>query len=398
MRRSRTPTIAGAAALIATAALAAVAWPILRRPDPSAVLAKARDDFQAGRLDAARAALDRLASVPPVHPMVHMARAQIAEAQGQADDAVAAAAAILDDPALGPLAHLLTGRVEIARHRLRPAEAHFKKAAEGLPNESQPFEELAYIYNLQHRWSDFDRAMLAVSDRGGLDFDRVLQWGKSRHVNWDPREDCETLAACVAADPDDRASRLTLAQGLYRQNEIQEAEDVLAPLPADDLDAAALRAAFAVERGDDEKAARIVQSAPADAPALAEVRARLALKRGDLEAAVAAFRLALKAKPDDRALLQGLGTALRLSGDAEGAAECFRVVDRFDAVSPLIARAATSRGKNDPSLPPLLSAACAAAGRLPEALAWARLSLAENPLDREAQQTVYRLDRELGPR
>lgn len=397
MRRSRVGTIAGAAALIAATALG-VARLASRRPDPVALLAQAQADFQAGRLEAARAGLDRLATVRPPQPMDRMARAQVAEAQGRGDDALAEAGAIFDDPRLGPLAHLLAGRVEVARHRLRPAEAHFLKAAEGLPAEPQPHEELAYIHNLQHRWPDFDRDMLALSDRRGLTFERLLHWGKARHATWDPREDSETLAACVAADPDDRASRLVLAEGLYRLNEIEQAEEALAALPADDLEALALRASFAVERGEDEEAEGLIRNAPPDAPALAEVRARLALKRGDAEAAVAAFRQALGAKPDDRALMHGLGTALRVAGDPDAAAQCFREAERYDAISPLIARAATSAGSKDPSLPPRLSAACAAAGRLPEALAWARLALTNDPLDREAQQAVHRLEREVGAR
>ncbi|WP_337175572.1 hypothetical protein [Paludisphaera sp.] len=399
MGRIRGRTIAGVAALVATAAIG-VAWLWLasRPPDPAALLARAQADFQAGRHEDARRALDLLATVRPPRPMDRMARAQVAQAQGRDDDAVAEAGAILDDPALGPLAHLLAGRVEIARHRLRPAEAHFLKAAEGLPGEPQPHEELAYIYNLQHRWADFDRVMLALSDRRALTFERLAHWGKSRHAAWNPREDCEVLAACVAADPDDRASRLVLAEGLYRMNDVRGAEEALAPLPADDIDAVALRASFAVERGDDEEAERLLRDVPPDAAAPAEVRARLALKRGDVEAAVAGFRLALTARPEDRGLLHGLGTALRLAGDPDAAAECFRAAELHDALFPLIARAATTEGTRDPTLPPRLSAACAAAGRLPEALAWARLALADDPLDREAQATAHRLERELGPR
>jgi len=98
MRRSRVGTIAGAAALVAATALG-VARLASRRPDPVALLAQAQADFQSGRFEAARAGLDRLATVRPPLPMERMARAQVAEAQGRADDALAEAGAIFDDPA-----------------------------------------------------------------------------------------------------------------------------------------------------------------------------------------------------------------------------------------------------------------------------------------------------------
>ena len=387
--------------VIAVAAIgltAVAAWFATRPPDPTLLLARAQADFQAGRLEEAAAGLDRLAGVRHPTPMDHMARAQVAEARGRFDAALVEAEAVFDDPALGPLARLLAGRAEIARHRLRPAEAHLRKAAEAMPRESQPFEELAYIYNLQHRWDDFDRAMLARSDRGTLGFDRLLHWGKARHATWNPREDCETLAKCMAADPDDRASRLVLAEGLRRMNRLDEAETTLAPLPADDGPARALRALVAVDRGDDGEADRLLREGSGSDPELAAVRARLALKRGDAEEAARAYRLALAASPHDRALLHGLGTALRLAGDADEAAKSFEAADRHDAITPLIMRAATAEGAADPTLPAKLGAACAAAGRHAEAVAWYRLALANNPLDREMQQTVFRLEREVAPR
>ncbi|WP_165245402.1 tetratricopeptide repeat protein [Paludisphaera soli] len=398
MGRSRTRSLAWAAVAVIVAAAVALGWKASRPPDRALLLARAQADFQAGRLDEAAAALERLAAVRPPSPMEHMARAQVAEARGRADDALAEAAAIFDDPNLGGLARLLSGRVEVARHRLRAAEAHFRKAAEALPREPQPYEELAYILNLQHRWDEFDRAMLAVSDRGGLTFEKVLHWGKARHATWSPREDCLTLAKCVEADPDDRASRLVLAEGLRRMNQVQEAKTVLASLPDSDSEALALRVMLALEGEDDDEAERLLRSAPPDEPSLAPARGRFALKRGDVEGAVRAYRRAVEAAPHDRGSLQGLGTALRLAGDPDGAARAFEAADRHDAITPLILRAATPEGRTDPTLPARLADACAAAGRVPEAVAWSRLALANNPLDREAQQAVFRLERRIVPR
>jgi Flp pilus assembly protein TadD len=394
----RTRWIGWAALAAIVASAAGLAWVASRPPDPALLLARAQADFQAGRLDEAAAGLERLAALRPSSPIEHMARAQVAEARGRADEAVAEAASIFDDPNLGGLARLLAGRVEVARHRLRAAEAHFRAAAEALPREAQPHEELAYILNLQHRWDEFDRAMLAISDRGGLTFEKVLHWGKARHATWSPREDCLILAKCVEADPDDRASRLVLAEGLRRMNRVEEANAVLAPLPDTDPEALALRVMLALEGEDDDQAERLLREAPPDEPTLAEARGRLALKRGDVEAAVRAYRRAVETAPHDRGSLQGLGAALRLAGDAEGAARAFEAADRHDAITPLILRAATPAGRADLDLPARLADACAAAGRLPEAVAWSRLALAKNPLDREAQQAVFRLERRIAPR
>ena len=64
MRPFRGRTILAASALAAAVA-GGVVLLAPRRADPVALLARAQADFQAGRLDEARRALDRLASLRP---------------------------------------------------------------------------------------------------------------------------------------------------------------------------------------------------------------------------------------------------------------------------------------------------------------------------------------------
>ena len=58
-----------------------------------------------------------------------------------------------------------------------------------------------------------------------------------RNAPWDPQEIRPILAAFVQADPDDRASRLALAEVFGSLGELENLEAVLKHLPATDPDA-----------------------------------------------------------------------------------------------------------------------------------------------------------------
>lgn len=393
MRKRSRPARAAMLAALAALALGSAWWWGRGDRDPDAVFRRVRAALAAKDVAAAEAAVGRLARLRPPDEFDRLLRAQVAEAAGRPDAALAELARIGDRHPLAPLARMLAGHVEKKRNRLRPAEAAYRAAAALEPKSDKPLRELVYIYNLQHRQRDLDAQLAALSERGGLEYDYLVHWAKTRNVVWNPERDVETLARCVRADPDDRRSRLALAEGLLRLNRPDEARETLDPLPEADPPARALRAAIALDRGDEAGYKRIDAGAPADDPDLAPIRGRYALKEGDPAAAARFFWVAYAADPADRSAAFGLGNALKQMGDAAAAAPYLEAVRRADLLTPLVAEAASSAGRKDPTLPARIGAACEAAGRPVEASAWFRLAIGRNPLDETAQAALARLAR-----
>jgi tetratricopeptide (TPR) repeat protein len=393
MTRARLGRTSLGLAALAAVAIAVAGVQARLRPDPADLLVRAQADYRAGHYGAAEAGPERLARLRTPTPMDRIARALVARARGRSAAALAELDRIPDDDSLAPLARLLAGQIELARGRARPAEAHFLAALARDRGLAQAHRELVYVYSVQRRLDELDEQMDALSRLDALGFDYLLHWGKTRNVVWNPGPDCEALARFVAADPEDRASRLARADGLRQLGRLDEAGAVLAPLPDSDPEARARRALLALDRGAMQQAECLLAAGPDDHAGLARVRGQLALGRGDPGRAAQHFRLALAAAPDDRAVLGALGTALRLAGDPRRARPYLDAARRHDALTPLIAEAATRAGARDPKLPARLGAACEAAGRLAEARAWYRRAIAHDPLDPGAQRALLRLGR-----
>lgn len=375
--------------LAAVLAFAARGW---LRPDPDRLIARVHADYTAGRFQAARDSLAELGRLRAPTPADRMLRAQVARALG--DDPLLELALIPEGDPRSPTAHLLAGRVEVSRNRLRAAEVHFLATLAGEPKATQARRELAYIYALQHRMHALDEQFRALSGEGQLDARYLLIWGRVRNGIWNPEADMDTLRKVVAADPDDRFSRLALAEGLIRFNQPDEAERMLAPLPSSDPEARVQRFAIATARGDQQAAESLLSESPeSDNPGLLHLRGTLALSRHDLPAAVRYLRDASAADPEDRATQFGLGTALKLSGQEAEAEPYLDAARNQDAVGELMRRAALATGDRDPTLPTRLGLACARANRVDEARAWLNLAVNRNPLDTQAQEALFRLNR-----
>lgn len=360
------------------------------RADPARLLAQAQADFQAGRYKQAEALLKQLEAIRDPTPMDRMARAQIAWGQERGSEALSELSRIPDDSTLAPLAHLLAGRIEVKRGHVRAALAHFQASLDREPDLVQAHRELAYLYNVQHRQADLDREMEALSELNALSLPYLIHWGKTRNVAWNPTDDCKELARFVAADPDDRDSRLALVDGLIRLGQDDRAEAALAPLPDSDPEARARRVQLALRRGERDLARALLADGPADHPDLARFRGELALRDGQPKEAVRHLRLAQSARPDDRAILSLLATALRLSGDPDAAKPYMEAVRRHDALTPLISHASIEEWQKEPKMALRLAQACESAGRFPEARAWYRLAISRDPLDSQAQQGLFR--------
>ena len=112
-----------------------------------------------------------------------------------------------------------------------------------------------------------------------LRYKELFHWGLLKNDSWEPSEAADVLARSLAADPDDRWTRLALAENQRKMGHLEESEATLSRLAPDDPRAIATRVQLAMDRGDDRAAERLLATGPAAEPALARLRGRLALSR-----------------------------------------------------------------------------------------------------------------------
>jgi tetratricopeptide (TPR) repeat protein len=350
------------------ALIAKVWW--WRPADPDRLFREIRAQLDGGHPDRAEAMVNELRRLRDPTPFDRLLRAQVDEAQHRPDEALAELSRVEDSHPLAPVARILAGQIEVKRFRLRAAETHFLRAIALKPQAVQPHRELVFIYNIQQRQSELDAQLFALSNLDALTFDQLVHWGKTRNVVWNAERDVVNLAKVIEADPADRWSRLALAEGLRRMSRLDESEQVLAPLPGSDADALVIRAMIALDRDDPQRFEQLLAHGPKDHPVLAGLKGKLDMSRGDWSSAIANLRRAYEANPHDRSVLHALGTALRSAGDIAKAEPFLAAARRHDALTPLISQASARPGSQDPLLPARLGAACEAAGRLAESLAW----------------------------
>jgi tetratricopeptide (TPR) repeat protein len=363
-----------------------------RSEDPDAIWQAGEADLSAGRIDLAEAAANRLSRLREPTPLDCMLRAQLDIAHGYAEEAVAGLMRVPDDHPMAAQARLMAGQVELRRHRARFAEQYFRKALQLDPKLVQAHRELIYILGHQLRRPELNAEFLALSRLTELTFDNVFHWCLMRTALWEPSTALKELLLFVQADPGDHWSRLAIADNYRRMGLIDDAETAIAPLPDSDLDALAISVMLAIDRHQDDKAEQLLASVPAGDPTLAKLRGRLALARRNAPSAVRCFQLAYAHAPDDRDALLGLVNALTMIGDDKSAAPLREIAKNFELINSLVQRAAMPSERQNPRLLRDLGAACAAAGRDPEARGWYRLAIARDPLDIESQQALFQID------
>jgi predicted Zn-dependent protease len=345
----------------------------------------------AGRYDRAEAALARLSRARELTPLERFLRARLAMVRNRPDLALADLALVPDDHYLGPQARLLSGQLEIGRDRARIAEGFFRAALMLEPGLIQAHRQLIYIYGMQLRRAEVNAEFLALSGRTELTADDVYYWCLLRSTLWEPGEAIATLARFVAADPRDRWSRLALAEDYRRTGSYAEAESTLTSLRQEDHEAIGIRAQIALDLQEQDRAERLLSLGRVDDPVLAGLRGRLALSRHDARSALHHFRIAYAADPEDRAAIVGLSGALAMAGEQEAALPLRESVRKLQRLDTLLQKAADPRALRDPALLRQLGAACEGLHRDAEARAWYALTIAEDPLDSEAQQALFRL-------
>jgi tetratricopeptide (TPR) repeat protein len=376
-------------ALGLAAALVVFAW---KRPDPDRLRTQIEVELAAGRFDRAAAALARLERLGNPTMDDTMLEARVAIARGRIDEALAAFARVPGDHPRAAEARFRQGQLELRRDRVRAAEVALREAIRLYPQLVQARRELLYIYGMQLRRAELGAQFRALAELGPLTFRDAFVWTLSTGYPWDPAETVKTLDRFVRADADDRWSRLSLAESLRELGRLDQAEQVLGPLVDADPDARAIRVRLALDRGATATAATLLAGGPPDHPGLALLRGQMALLNHDAAGAVRHLRLAWKAAPQDRNTQHYLGQALRLTGDRDGARQLLDAADKLDALANLVDRAGTQAGQRDTRLAIRIGAACEAAGRLPEAIAWYKVAFTRDPLDPEVRSALERLE------
>jgi tetratricopeptide (TPR) repeat protein len=357
---------------------------------------QAERDFLAGHYDQVDSALKRLSRLRKPSPLDFFLKAQRGMAGNQTDQALADLARVPDDHPMGSQARLLAGQLELRRDRVRVAEEWFLAALRLTPRLIQARRELIYIYAMQLRRPELSEQFLALSQSTRLTADNVFHWGLLRNASWEPAEVIAILGRYIAADPTDRWSRLALAENERRMGHRGLAEAALSTLAVDDPEVLAIRVQLAVDGQDLEEAERLLAMDKSNSPALARLRGRLALSNRDAKAAVAYWRIAYAADPDNRETTFGLLRALELAGDTEAAEPLRETARKLEWLNTLLHRATTPEARRQPSLLRQLGAACAALNRNAEARAWYDLAIEADPADSESQQAIYKLRRAEG--
>ncbi|MHB1560775.1 MAG: tetratricopeptide repeat protein, partial [Isosphaeraceae bacterium] len=254
--------------------------------DPEAVAERAQTQLRANRVADAERSVAELERLRRPTDRDRLLRGRLAVAAGRPDGALAELELVPDESPEAPAACLLAGQVELRRARFRHAERLLREAVRlhprpvgtdpSDPNLIQAHRELIFIYGFQLRRTELSDEFLALSRLTALRFDDLFNWGLLKNDSWEPTEAAKTLADCIAADPEDRWSRLALAENQRRMGQLDQAETTLKTLAADDPEAIAGRARIALDRGDAEAAGTLLAAGPADDPALARLRGRLA--------------------------------------------------------------------------------------------------------------------------
>jgi tetratricopeptide (TPR) repeat protein len=371
---------------------AVAAWFAWRgRTAPDHLWAEAERAFLAGRWDRARDLLKTLERTRPRTPLDWLLEGQLATAEGHLDEALAALGRIPDDHAMAAQAHLLAGRIERQRRRVRKAEAAFRQALKLKPGLVEAHKELIYVLGIQSRRREVDAEFHELARLTPLTHHDLFTWALTHFTAWGP-DISGDLESFIQADPDDRFSRLALANLLIdHPGEEARVERSLQPLPEDDAEAQALRIELKLNHGQVDEALAMLARAPARHPHLARLRGRVALRRGDSAGAIRHFQDALSDEPYDRVSIAELGKALVLQGDRSAAERYLTHAKQLDDVYNLINRIRRPGSENQPPDLTKLGRACEAAGLVDEARGWYLLAIGRDPLDAEAQQALHRL-------
>jgi tetratricopeptide (TPR) repeat protein len=372
--------------------VAVVIWfDVLRHVDPDRLWAEAESAFLAGQWDRARTALRQIETQRAKTGLDWMLEAQLDMAEGRFTQAFSALGQITDSHPIASQAHLLAGRLHRQLHCIRKAEESLHRSLAIDPGLIEAHKELVYILGIQSRRREVDREFHELARHTRLTHHDLFTWALTHFTHWNP-DIVQDLDSFIAADPDDRYSRLAVVELLLERPEVEDyIRRILAPLPDNDADALALRINVAFNLGKFDEAETLLAGAPAGHPRISRLRGEMALRHHDLNAAIKHFRTALSAEPYDRVSPMQLAQALKLKGDTAGAEVYLDRVSRLNRLYNLIIRIRSPGRENQVADLAELGKACEDAGLAEEARGWYTLAISIEPLNEAAQRALYRL-------
>jgi tetratricopeptide (TPR) repeat protein len=374
---------------LASALAAAGVW---GKSSPEQLAAKARRAVQQKDWPLARSLLNKLSHrrVPTTDDVLLLAELELG--LGHPDDAIHFLTAINESNSVAARARLVAGQIQKKRNRVRPAEALLLEALWLDPRLALAHRELIVIYAMQARRADLNDQFRALAELEPLKFDDVLLWTASLEDIWINDSIRGELERYIAADPQDRQSRLALGSVLLRSGDVDQAESILQPLAEGDAEAQLLRAGIAMNRNDLVRVRALLTDGPTDHPGFAVGRAQLAARSNDPAGAARQFQIALKHDPANREAVQGLSLALTQLDRGDEADIYRRKGDLWRRLTGLLERARVSGiHPHGQALYKQLAQTCEALQRAQEAAAWYRLALALDATDSEAQHALFRL-------
>src|SRR3954451_14302411 len=171
----------------------------------------------------------------------------VSRARGLKDATTPSAPGRLEQPASAE-EWVRRGDLALRGRRLGRAESAFLQALRLDPGQAPAHLGLAWIHTSQMRRPEAISEYSAADELRPLDSGQVLVWTQVRCGMWDPDKVTGPLRDCLSNDPDDRWTRVALAEGLRWGGKPREAEDVLGPLGDAVPEARVIRAWLAIDR------------------------------------------------------------------------------------------------------------------------------------------------------
>jgi len=372
--------------------LSILAWMFRSQPDPEGLRREAEAALKAQRFDQALSPLDQLARMRRLSSTERLMRAEAFVGLGRFDEALSDLAQVTDAEPLAARARFAEGDIELwRRYRTSAAERALRRSLELDPKDVDSRRDLIRLYDIQGRIAERNQLYRTLAEDIPLNLDDLLAWCRVKRPDGEANEVVILLRRFVEGDPEDAHSRMELARHLLRTGRLNEAEDQLSRLPETDPNVVAVRALVAIDRGDEKACEDWLAHSSGSSPVLWRLRGQRALLKHDARAALRFYQAAHEAEPDSRDTIFGLGQAYRLAGDAAAAKSWIERGARLDALEALVQQAVTARNSRDPDLINKIGAACEEVGHLDQARGWYRFCLGIDPLNRAAQQAVYRL-------